>query len=82
MHVYGRSKSESWTVRGLASALKMVVFQDQRRDIEMNKAELIKQIVASLTESLGVLEKAARAVDGSEDGTQSGRLRTVRVSSR
>jgi len=27
----------------------------------MNKAELIKQIVASLTESLGVLEKAARA---------------------
>ena len=27
----------------------------------MNKAELIKQIVASVTESLGVLEKAARA---------------------
>ena len=27
----------------------------------MNKAQLIRQIVASLTESLGVLEKAARA---------------------
>src|ERR1700693_6517687 len=27
----------------------------------MKKAQLIKQIVASLTESLGVLEKAARA---------------------
>ena len=27
----------------------------------MNKAQLIKQIIASLTESLGVLEKAARA---------------------
>jgi hypothetical protein len=27
----------------------------------MNKAQLIKQIVANLTESLGVLEKAARA---------------------
>jgi len=27
----------------------------------MNKAHLIKQIVANLTESLGVLEKAARA---------------------
>jgi len=47
----------------------------------MNKAELIKQIVASLTESLGVLEKAARAVDGGEDGTKSGRLSTDRVSS-
>src|SRR5258708_3081192 len=30
-------------------------------DFAMNKARLIKQIVASLTESLGVLEKAARA---------------------
>jgi hypothetical protein len=47
----------------------------------MNKAQLIKQIVASLTESLGVLEKAARAVDGGEDGTKSGRLSTDRVSS-
>ena len=27
----------------------------------MNKAQLIKQIIANLTESLGVLEKAARA---------------------
>jgi hypothetical protein len=48
----------------------------------MNKAQLIKQIVASLCKSLGVLEKAARVVDGGEDGTQSGRLRTDRVSSR
>jgi len=43
------------------AAAKKVVFHAQRTDHEMEKSRLIKQIVASLSQSLGVLEKAARA---------------------
>jgi len=43
------------------AAVKKVVFHAQRTDHAMEKSRLIKQIVASLSQSLGVLEKAARA---------------------
>jgi transcription elongation GreA/GreB family factor len=50
--------SSTWD---LALAGERAVFHHQRKNLEMDKAQLIKQIVASLSQSLGVLEKAARA---------------------
>jgi hypothetical protein len=61
MCAYDWRKSESWEIWGLAEVIEKVVFQDQQGNLEMNKAQLIRQIVISLRESLAVLEKAARA---------------------